>query len=145
MKQLIFIFSVGLLLMLPACFYTDSDLYEVDPVAGDPPVFSVTTNLDTLNNPPVNDSLEVIYRVDIEGGELYYVYGEIADTLVFESDSIYGSFWINHGVAEDPGVDTLYLDFYYSSNSNSLADIVNYEAILKTLKLAVEFNLGAAK
>jgi hypothetical protein len=145
MKQLISIFSLGLLLLLPACFYTDSELYKVEPVAGDPPVFSVTTNLDTLYNPLVNDSLEVIYRVDIEGGELYYVYGVIAETQVFESDSIYGSFWINHGVAEEPGVDTLYLDFYYSSNSNSLADIVKYEALLTTLNLAVEFNLETAK
>jgi len=145
MKQLIPIFFVALVLLLPACFYNDSELYEVEPVAGDPPVLSVSTNLDTLTNPMVNDSLEVIYQVDIEGGELYYVYAMVAETQVFESDSIYGSFWINHGVAEEPGVDTLYLDFYYSTNSNSLADIVKYEALLKTTKIAVEFNLGASK
>jgi hypothetical protein len=145
MKQLLPILFVAMLLVLPACFYSDSEIYEVEPVADDPPVFSVTTNLDTLDNPLVNDSLEVIYEVNIEEGELYYVYAVIAETQVFESDSIYGSFWIDQGVAGEPGVDTLYLDFYYSSNSNSLADYAKYEALLTSLKIAVEFNREAAR
>jgi hypothetical protein len=137
--------AVLLFTLIPACFYSDPDLYEVEPEPGDPPVISVTTNLDTLNNPPINDSLQVIYHVEIEGGELYYVYAVIASTQVFESDSIYGSFWINHSLAAETGVDTLYMDFYYSSNSNSLADAVGYEARNQPLKIAVDFNMGVIK
>ncbi|MCD4710218.1 MAG: hypothetical protein K8R52_05180 [Bacteroidales bacterium] len=146
MRKSIFILcAVVLLSMLPACFYSDSEMYNVEPVPGDPPVILVTTNLDTLYNPPVNDSLEVIYYVEIEGGELYYVYAVIANTPVFESDSTYGSFWINPNLVDEPGVDTLHIDFYYSSNSNSLADLVGYEALVDSLKVAVDFNMEDAK
>jgi hypothetical protein len=134
-----------IILLMPSCLYSDSELYQVEPVPGDPPVISVYTNLDTLVNPAVNDSLEVIYDVEIEGGDLYYVYAEIASTQIFESDSIHGSFWINHSLAEVTGLDTLLMDFYYSSNSNTLADIVGYEALIKHLKFMVDFNLEVAK
>lgn len=127
--------------VLPSCFYSDSELYKVEPVPGDPPVISVSTNLDTLINPAVNDSLEVVYNVEIEGGELYYINAVVAGTQVFESDSINGSFWIPHNAGVIPSVDTLYMDFYYSSNTNSLADITGYEARILDLKFAVFFNL----
>lgn len=144
-KSISILIAVLLLSMLSACFYSDSEMYNVEPVPGDPPVILVTTNLDTLYNPPVNDSLEVIYDVEIEGGELYYVYAAIATTPVFESDSTYGSFWIDPSLADSSGVDTLYIEFYYSSNSNSLADKVGYEALLESLKISVDFNLEDAK
>jgi len=128
-------------LLLPSCFYSDSELYQVEPVPGDPPVISVVTNLDTLVNPAVNDSLEVIYNVEIEGGDLYYVNAVISDAQIFESDSIHGSFWITALMSGVTGVDTLYIDYYYSSNSNSLADVTGYEARIKKLKIAVNFNL----
>ncbi len=134
-----------LLSMLPACFYSDSEMYDVEPIPGDLPIISVTTNLDSLYNPPVNDSLEVIYDFEIEDGELYYVYAGIANTMIFESDSTCGSFWINPSLADSSGVDTLHMEFYYSSNSNSLADIVGYEALIERLKIAVDFNLEDAK
>jgi len=145
MRMIISILMATLILLLPSCFYSDSKVYEVEPVPGDPPVISVFTNLDTLVNPPVNDSLEVIYNVEIEGGDLYYVYAEIASAQIFESDSIHGSFWITHSMSAVNGVDTLYIDYYYSSNSNSLADITGYEARIKNLKIAVDFNLGSVK
>lgn len=142
MRQFIYILVVAMLFsMLPACFYTDSEMYRADPVPDDPPVVSITTSLDTLNNPPVNDSIEVIYEVDIEGGEFYYFYAVVANNLAYESDSIHGSFWVNSSMADEPGVDTLYLDFYYSSNTNSLADIVKYESLMQTRVFALDFNL----
>lgn len=145
MRKYISIFFATLLLSgLPACFYSDSNTYYVEPIQGDPPLVSVTTNLDTLYNPPVNDSLEVSYLVEIEGGEFYYIYADLAHTSVYESDSSYGSFWINSILADSSGIDTLYLELYYSSNSNSLADKVGYEALTDTMKYAIDFNLGTA-
>jgi len=138
-------FAVLLLSGLPACFYSDSELYEVEPVPGDPALISVRTNLDSLYNPPVNDSLEVIYQVEISGGDFYYVYADVANTTVFESDSSYGSFWINSVLADSAGLDTLVMEFYYSSNSNSLADKVGYEALFKSLNFIIDFNLEDAK
>lgn len=138
-------FTVLLFLGLRACFYSDSSLYEVEPIPGDPAILSVSTNLDTLQNPPVNDSLEVIFQAVVEGGEYYYVYADVVNTTIFESDSSYGTFWINPALADSSGVDTLYMEFYYSSNTNSLADKVNYEAAVETLKYAIDFNLGATK
>ena len=132
---------IATILLLPSCFFTDSELYQVEPVPGDPPVISVVTNLDTLVNPAVNDSLEVIYNVEIEGGDLYYVNAVISGAQIFESDSIYGSFWITSLMSAVTGMDTLYIDYYYSSNSNTLADIVGYEARIKQVKIAVDFNL----
>ena len=81
----------------------------------------------------------------VEGGEFYYVYADVVNTLIFESDSSYGSFWIDSVLADSSGVDTLYMEFYYSSNTNSLADKVNYEARTEILKYAIDFNLGDTK
>jgi len=141
MRMMISILMATLILLLPSCFYSDSELYQVEPVPGDPPVISVVTNLDTLVNPAVNDSLKVIYDVEIEGGDLYYVNAVILDAQIFESDSIHGSFWVTALMSGVTGVDTLYIDYYYSSNTNSLADITGYEARIKHLKIAVDFNL----
>ena len=146
MGRYISIFIVILLLSgLGACFYSDTKIYEVEPIPGDPPVFSVNTNLDTLYNPPVNDSLEVIYNVEISGGELYYLYADVGSTSIFESDSTSGSFWIYPSLADSSGIDSLYMEFYYSSNSNSLADKAGYEAIIEYLSYAIDFNLEDKK
>jgi len=142
MRKFIPIFLAALLLAgLPACFYNDAEMYNVEPVPSDQPVRSVITNLDTLSNPQVNDSLEVIYQVELSGGEFYYVYADVASSTVFESDSTYGSFWITSDMADSLGVDTLYMEFFYSSNSNSMADKLGYEALLDYLKIAIDFNL----
>jgi len=149
-KYIPIVFATLLLAGLPACIYSDAEMFQVEPVPGDPPVISVITSLDTLYNPPVNDSLEVIYNVEIDGGEFFYVYAAAVSTLVFESDLTHGSFWINPSLADTPGVDTpgvdtLYMEFYYSSNSNSLAGKVGYEALVEYLKFAIDFNLEGAK
>jgi hypothetical protein len=144
-KYIIVFISLLLFSGLPACFYSDTEMFEVEPIPGDPPLFSLSTNLDTLLNPPVNDSLEVNYDVEISGGELYYLYADVASTTIYESDSSSGSFWINASLADSSGVDTLYMEFYYSSNSNSLADKVGYEALVEYLSFAIDFNLEAKK
>ena len=135
------LFTALLLTGLPACVFTDSEMYNVEPVPSDPPVRSVSTNLDTLHNPQVNDSLEVIYQVEVSGGEFYYFFADVASLTVYESDSTYGSFWITPDMADSSGVDTLYMEFYYSSNSNSMADKLGYEALLDNLNIAIDFNL----
>ncbi len=141
-KALITLMAVTLVFLLPACFYSDPEIFEVEPVPGDPPVFSVSTNLDSLDHPPVNDSLELIYQVEISGGEFYYVYAEIAGNPVFESDSAFGLFWIYPEMADSTGVYTLYMDFYYSSNSNSLAARIGYEALVDHFNIPLDFNGG---
>jgi hypothetical protein len=140
-KYIPILFAALLMAGLPACFYSDSEMYYVEPIPGDPPVRLVSTNLDTLYNPQVNDSLEVIYQVEVSGGEFYYVYADVASSTVFESDSTYGSFWITPDMADSSAVDTLYMEFYYSSNTNSMADKLRYEALLDYLKIAIDFNL----
>lgn len=139
------IFYILLFSLLAGCLYTDPDMYYVDPVAGDPPQVSVSTSLDTLFVPPVNDSLRVEYQVEISGGELYYVYAELAQSMVYESDSYQGSFLIIPEMADSEGIDTLHLNFYYSSNTNSLADKLGYEALVKNLDFALYFNIGGAR
>jgi hypothetical protein len=136
---------VLLLSGLPGCLFTDASIYEVEPVAGDPPVLTVSTNLDTLIDPPVNDSLEVIYGIEVSGGEFYYMYADVGPDPVYESDSTSGSFWVPTSVADSVGVDTLQLEIYYSTNSNSLADRVGYEARAARLKYPLYFNLGGRK
>ena len=44
--------------LISACVYTNSGTYYVDPVPGEPPTISVSTNLDTMYDPRVIDSLE---------------------------------------------------------------------------------------
>jgi hypothetical protein len=120
-------------------------MYYVDPIADDPPVISVSTNLDTLINPPVNDSFEVTYRAEITFGKFYYMYADVAGSTIFESDSTFGTFWITPFMADSSGVDTLYMEFYYSTNSNSLADLLGYEAQVEYVNHAIDFSQGGAK
>jgi hypothetical protein len=130
---------------LPGCFFSDTSIYEAEPVAGDPPILTVSTNLDTLIDPPVNDSLQVIYGIEVSGGEFYYMFADVGENPVFESDSSDGSFWIPSSLAETPGVDTLMLEIYYSTNTNTLADKVGYDVNVEQFKYPVDFNLGGAK
>jgi hypothetical protein len=132
--------SLTALALLSACIYSDSDIYKVDPVADDPPVVSVVTNLDTLLNPRVNDSLEVIYELSIADGELYYVDAKVSDWTVHSSDTTHGSFWIYPTQSDETELDTLYMVFYYSSNTNTLADVAGYEALTTRLKYAIDFS-----
>jgi hypothetical protein len=142
MKSVLTIFLAGMTVLLGSCYYNDNGVYFVDPVPGEPPVISVTTNLDTLAGPEVTDSLEVTYDVVIENGEFYLVEANVSNNWIFYSDTTHGSFWLYPGDVTYPGVDTLYLYFYYSTNSNSLADIVKLEANLIRRTYGIDFKEG---
>lgn len=128
--------------MISACTYSESGIYYVDPVPGDPPLITVTTNLDTIPDPTVVDSLEVRYDVLLENGEFYQVEAYMQQELLFFSDTISGSFWISHDFVDETVTDSLFLYFFYSTNSNSLADIVDLEWNMKTLGYAINFDAG---
>ena len=125
--------------LLSACYFTDSEMYRVDPVADEPPEVSVVTNLDTLLNPRVNDSLQVIYELSIVNGEFFFMDAEVSDGTIHSSDTSSGSFWIYPSQSNESDIDTLYMDFYHSSNTNTLADITGYEAHITSLKYAIDF------
>ena len=127
MKKITILILAGLVALMSACVYTESGTYYVDPVPGEPPSFQASTNLDTIPDPIVIDSLEVFYDVEIENGEFYQVEAYSFDEIVYLSDTIHGSFWIIHDSLYRTGIDTLSLFFFYSTNSNSLADIVGAE------------------
>ena len=134
--------SCMVLCLVSACYFTDNSLYEVDPVAGDPPEVSVITNLDTMDLPRVNDSLQVIYDLSIENGEFFFMEALVTEGTVHASNSALGSFWIYPFQSQSNDIDTLILEFYHSSNTNTLADITGYEARITRLKYAIDFNQG---
>lgn len=136
------LFTCVVLCLLGACIFTDDSLYEVDPVAGDPPVVSVITNLDTMELPRVNDSLQVIYDLSIENGQFFFMEAVVTAGTVHFSDSASGSFWIYPFQSLSNDIDTLSLEFYHSSNTNTLADLTGYEARITRLKYAIDFNQG---
>jgi hypothetical protein len=131
------------LCLVKGCFFTDNSFYEVDPLAGDPPEVSVITNLDTVDLPRVNDSLQVIYDLHIENGEFFFMEALISGEVVFASDSSHGSFMIYPFQSQATGIDSLAMEFYHSSNTNSLADLAGYEARITRLKFAIDFNQGS--
>ncbi len=129
----------GFLMLCNACIYTDNEIFYVEPIPDAPPVIDVSTNLDTISDPTVEDSLLVVYDISIQNGELYFVDAWLPGRSVYESDTTHGSFWLYPHDALTPGIDTLYLDIYYSSNTNSLADIAGYEALEVNLKYGILF------
>ena len=136
------ILLTAVLLVLGSCFYNESGIYYVEPLPGDPPSFSVTTSLDTLTDPEINDSLEVRYEVTIENGEFYLMEAYLSDAGLYYSDSIQNSFWVYSDDAPFPGPDSLLMVFYYSTNSNSLADLINLEANVVRKTYGIQFNGG---
>jgi len=138
--QRLIILLLGTVSLISACEYADYGHHYVDPVAGDPPVISATTNLDTLDNPVVGDSLEVIYDIAIQNGDLYYLDATVSDSWVYDSDTTQGSFWLYPNDVQIPGIDTLNLKIYYSSNTNSLGDVLGIEALTISLNYAIDFN-----
>ena len=134
--------SCMVMYLVSACYFTDNSLYEVDPVAGDPPEVSVIANLDTMDLPRVNDSLQVIYDLSIENGDFFFMEALVTEGTVHASNSAHGSFWIYPFQSQSNDIDTLILEFYHSSNTNTLADITGYEARITRLKYAIDFNQG---
>lgn len=127
MKKITIFILAGIVAVIGACVYSESGIHYVDPVPGEPPTFQTSTNLDTIPNAIVLDSLEVFYDAEIENGEFYQIEAYSFDEIVYLSDSTHGSFWISYDSLYRTGMDTLFLFFFYSTNSNSLADIVGAE------------------
>jgi hypothetical protein len=141
MKKCLLVFvALILILSVHSCIFTDQEIYYFEPLAGDPPLLSIASNLDTLSAPTVIDSLEINYQVSVENGAFYYVYAEVNELTVYESDSTEGSFWLHSSDAEPEGSDILFFELYYSTNSNSLADILEYEALDTLISYAINFN-----
>ena len=140
MKNGIFIAVIlGIGCLISACSYSDDGVYSVDPVPDDPPVVWATTTLDTMDNPAITDSLEVEFDISIQNGELYILDATLGNEPFYQSDTTQGSFWIYAKDSELPGIDTLRMNFYYSSNTNSLADKLGLEARDLGLKYAIDF------
>ena len=139
MKKLLIILLTGFAAILSSCIYSDFGEYYFEPVPGDPADATATTNLDSLGNIILTDSLEVTYEIEIENGEFYQIEARLSEFLIYLSDTTHGGFWIHTTMWEEVGVDTLRLNIYYSSNSNSLGDIVGVEADLLKLKYPITF------
>ena len=140
MKNRAFIPMVlGIVCLINACTYSDDGVYTVDPVPDDPPVVWATTNLDSIENPVITDSLEVVYDISIQNGELYILDVTLGNVPFYQTDTTNGSFWIYAHDSELPGIDTLRMKIYYSSNTNSLADKFGLEAQDLGLKYAIDF------
>jgi hypothetical protein len=139
-KIILALISFATLSLLNSCFFTDEEFYRVDPVADDPPQVSVLSNLDTLSNPRVNDSLLVSYEVAVVNGEFYLMEALVSDGIVHSSDTAYGSFWVYPSQSDETALDTLNMKFYHSSNSNTLADLTGWEARITQRKYAIDFS-----
>jgi hypothetical protein len=131
--------ALGIVCLISGCIYSDDGIYRVDPVADDPPLVLASTNLDSIENPVVIDSLEVVYDISIQNGELYILDVTLGNESLYQSDTTYGSFWIYAHDSELPGIDTLRMNIYYSSNTNSLGDLLGFEARELNLKYAIDF------
>jgi len=147
---------IGLLLFIlfalatEACMYNDSESYYVNPIPGDSATLVVITNLDTIGNPVITDSLMIKYSAEIEGGELYVVDCNLDNLLLYEYISDYDpdtlaapyvlsdSFWIRGSLPLEPGIKTMSLSFYYSANTNSLADKYGIEASKRDLEYDIK-------
>jgi hypothetical protein len=128
------------LLLAAACSYNLSGDYPVEPLPGEPATISISFNLDTMEQPYPADDLEVIYDLELRNGELYYVECLLEDILVYDSvtasgsDTIFDYFYLTDTFAIAPeieldsGVYSLYMNFYYSTNTNSLGDIFGLES-----------------
>ena len=135
-----------------SCIYTDTDSYVVIPEPGNAASLTISSNLDTLPDPAVTDSLLVTYDAGIENGELYYVEAVIEDIRIYDRETDYDpdtvpglfvladSFWVQASLPLDTGDFTLSLYFYFSSNTNSLGDIMGreYDALQQSYTLSME-------
>lgn len=126
--------------LLPgACTYSDFKEYWVEPVAGDSTSITINCNLDTLDQPLVTDSLMVAFSAEVENGALYYMAATLEQYLLHEMEyevdrdtltaphAVLDTFFVPDYVPVDSGDYELQLLFYYSTNSNSLADYFGVE------------------
>jgi len=138
MRRVLIILLSGLAAAMSSCIYSNFGDNFVVPEPGDPPTINAETNLDTLDwDIILTDSLEVTYAIQIENGEVYEVVAYLSYLQLYVSDSLNGEFWLHDDLWDVAGVDTLAIYIYYSTNSNSLGDIVGVEANVLDLKFPI--------
>ena len=155
MKTVFQVLFIALLtLAVAGCSYTDSDIYYAEPIPGDSARVEVITNLDTIDNAEIIDSLLFKYSAEIEGGELYATQAKIEgqSLYIFYTDYnpdtltapyiLSDSFWIMQDMQMGPRKNTLEFSIYYSSNTNSLADVIGTEAHVLELEYAITMGGG---
>ncbi len=137
---------IAVALLLAGCTYSNPDTYFVTPQADDSASVAVSTNLDSLDPIIVSDSLLFKYSVQIEGGELYLQEASVSNLTLYQHytdydpDTIPGpyvfsdSFWIYSAIAPDTALYPMLFSIYYSSNTNSLADVLSVEANILNLE-----------
>ena len=141
------------MILAASCTYMDSGIYEVEPIAGDSTLITVTTSLDTFDQVILTDSVLISWEATVEKGELYYVEAILSSEIqVYELTTDYDrdtvpdpfvirdSFWMDLTVPLASDIYYLEMTWYYSTNSNSLADYYRLEAW--TLSKGFEINLG---
>ncbi|MFH0758851.1 MAG: hypothetical protein V2B15_16300 [Bacteroidota bacterium] len=149
-----FIILLVISFFLIGCSYSNTEIYFVDPEPGEPAIIFATSNLDSMVDPSVTDSLLIIYKLEIEHAELYYVEGGMENYRIYEltpdydPDTLAGpfvvtdSFWLQGSLPVEPGSKSLFLSFYYSSNTNSLGDILGVEVDILDLEYTVTMEGG---
>jgi len=147
----VFLLILGLVLAA-SCSYTNSEIYYVEPIAGDSTLISVTTSLDTVSEIIITDSLLVSWEATVERGEFYHIEALLSNYLIYEMtpdynpDTVIGSFvirdsfWISVDLPLVFAIHPLDMYFYTSSNTNSLGDYYKVEA--RTLLKEFQINLG---
>lgn len=145
---------VVLAVLLAGCTYTNSEYYYANPIASDSAIVFVSTNLDTIDPIFVKDSLLFKYRAEIENGMLYLTNASIYSLNIYQfytdydPDTIPGpyvlvdSFWIHSDMAVDSGTYPMIFEVYYSSNTNSLGDILGVEADVLELNFDLKLKGG---
>lgn len=155
MKTAFQVLIIALLtLAVAGCSYTDSDIYYAEPIPGDSARVKVITNLDTIDNAEIIDSLLFKYSAEIEGGELYATQAKVDGQSLYlyysnyDPDTLTGpyilsdSFWIMQDLQASPRINTLDFSIYYSSNTNSLADVIGVEAHVLELEYTITLEGG---
>lgn len=138
-----------LLLSVTSCEYISQDIHYVEPEAGTEPLLLPLTNLEADSVYVVRDSMLVAYEVFLNAGELYYIEASIGNLVHYSHWPSYDpdtsgtwpvaadSFYLEDVFHLDSGLHTLYMDFYHSTNSNSLADMLSLEYEMYTLEYQI--------
>ncbi len=141
MKKLSAILTgVIILLLFSGCIYQTNDYYFYNVVAGDEPILSFSSNLDTVSE-AITDSLFVDYEASVDVGYIYQVIFYFDDSLVYSQDTITNTFWINPSFVDSSGTYDLDLLLYYSTNTGSLADKLGGEYNIYEKSWSFEVNM----
>lgn len=126
MRKSLFVFAF-LMVLTTSCFYVESEIYPTDIVSDYNPTITFSSNIDTINDLSVTDSLLFRYTVAIDTGTLYFSDLYLGNLQLMRSDTTSDSIWILPDYVAENGDYDLTLVSYFKSFSGSLADIMNAE------------------